>query len=178
MFYFNDEYFTYCVFFGLSFRTIEIFASTVSFVGYGYSIQQFIPVKKSDLTMDDEKISFTTTVSGPSLYVVGLPISTVGVTPTPLTVVPLQCVVSVSCPSVLDSYLYGTFITVRISMDLRSKEVIKPSVTCTSILHEIMLATCTCTCSMYEFLSSATLTLRANDIPEFTKFRYTSLLQQ
>ena len=32
-----------------------------------------------------------------------------------------------------------------------------------------MLATCTCTCSMYEFLSSATLALRANDIPEFTK---------
>ena len=33
MFYFNDEYFTYCVFFGFSFRIIEIFASTVSFVG-------------------------------------------------------------------------------------------------------------------------------------------------
>ena len=44
----------------------------------------------------------------------------------------------------------------------------KLSVTCTSILHEIMLATCTCTCCMYEFLSSATLTLRTNDIPEFS----------
>ena len=92
MFYFNDEYFTYCVFFGLSFRRIEIFASTVSFVrdNFGtsyYSIQQFIPVKKSDLTMDDEKISFTTTVSGPSLYVVGVPSSIVGVASTPLPVV-------------------------------------------------------------------------------------------
>ena len=124
MFYFNDEYFTYCVFFGFSFRIIEIFASTVSFVrGYNYSIQQFIPVKKSDLTMDDDKISFTTTISGPSLYVVGLPSSIVGVVFTPLPAVPLQCVASVEYPSELDRYLRGAYITVEISMDLRRKEV-------------------------------------------------------
>ena len=130
MFYFNDEYFTYCVF-GLSFRIIEIFASTVLSVPDGikldyishYSMQQFIPVKKSGLTMDDDKISFTTTISGPSLYVVGLPSSIVGVVSTPLPVVPLQCVASVYCPSNLDSYLYGTNITVKISMDLRREEV-------------------------------------------------------
>ena len=131
MFYFNAEYFTYCVFFGFSFRIIEIFASTVSFVRAGmstldyshYSMQQFIPVKKSGLTMDDDKISFTTTISGPSLYVVGLPSSIVGVVSTPLPAVPLQCVVSVYCPSDLDSYLYGTNITVSISMDLERKKV-------------------------------------------------------
>ena len=54
-----------------------------------YSLQEFIPVEISDLTMDDDKISFTTTVSGPSLFVVGIPSSTVGVAPTPLPVIPL-----------------------------------------------------------------------------------------
>ena len=129
MFYFNDEYFTYCVF-GLSFRIIEIFASTVSFVRAGrikldyshYSMQQFIPVKKSGLTMDDDKISFTTTISGPSLYVVGLPSSIVGVVSTPLPAVPLQCVASVEYRSNLYSYLRGAYITVKISMHLRRKE--------------------------------------------------------
>ena len=127
MFYFNDEYFTYCVFFGFSFRIIEIFASTVSsmwFVGgSSYSIQQFIPVQKSDLTMDDDKISFTTTVSGRSLYVVGVPSSMVGVTPTPPPVVPLQCVASVYCSDDLDSYLSGAYISVSISMDQWRKKV-------------------------------------------------------
>ena len=123
MFYFN-EYFTYCVFFGFSFRILEIFASTVLFVGFeSYSIQQFIPVKKSDLTMDDDKISFTTAVSGPSLYVVGIPSSIVGVVSTPPPAVPLQCIVSVEYPSNLDPYLSGDYITVNISMDLRRKEV-------------------------------------------------------
>ena len=120
MFYFN-EYFTYCVFFGLSFRIIEIFVSAVSYLGFGRcSIQQFIPVKKSDLTMDDDKISFTTTVSRPSLYVVGVPSSIVGVTPTSLPVVPLQCVVSVECPFFSGR---GDYITVSISMDLMREEV-------------------------------------------------------
>ena len=131
MFYFNDEYFTYCVFFGFSFRIIEIFASTVSFVhgdritiGYSYySMQQFIPVKKSGLTMDDDKISFTTTISGPSLYVVGLPSSIVGVVSTPLPAVPLQCVASVKYPSDLDSYLRGDYISVEISMHPRREKV-------------------------------------------------------
>ena len=123
MFYFNDEHFTYFVFFGLSFRIIEIFALTLSFLGGYYSIQQFIPVKKSDLTMDDDKISFTTTVSEPSLYVVGVPSSILGVAPTPLPVVPLQCVVSVYCSDDLDSYLRGAYINVRISMDLWRKKV-------------------------------------------------------
>ena len=91
--------------------------------GYSYSIQRFIPVKKSDLTMDDDKISFTTTVSGPSLYVVGVPSSIVGVAPTSLPVVPLQCVVSVYCSDDLDEYLRGAYITVKISMDLRREEV-------------------------------------------------------
>ena len=124
MFYFNDEYFTYCVLFGFSFRNIEIFASTVLFEGFeSYSIQQFIPVKKSGLTMDDDKISFTTTISGPSLYVVGLPSSIVGVVSTPLPAVPLQCVASVEYPSNLDLYLRGDYITVEISMDLRREKV-------------------------------------------------------
>ena len=86
-------------------------------------MQQFIPVKKSGLTMDDDKISFTTTISGPSLYVVGLPSSIVGVVSTPLPAVPLQCVVSVYCPSDLDRYLSGDYITVRISMDLEREKV-------------------------------------------------------
>ena len=93
-------------------------------LGYShYSMQQFIPVKKSGLTMDDDKISFTTTISGPSLYVVGLPSSIVGVAPTPLPAVPLQCVASVKYPSDLDSYLRGDYISVKISMDLERKKV-------------------------------------------------------
>ena len=134
MFYFNDKYFTYCVFFGLSFRNIEIFASTVSacvnrfldvdmIINSNYSIQQFIPVKKSDLTMDYDKISFTTTVSAPSLYVVGVPSSIVGVTPTPLPAVPLQCVISMDYSDDLNDYLRGDYIEVKISMDLRMEEV-------------------------------------------------------
>ena len=88
-----------------------------------YSLQEFIPVEISDLTMDDDKITFTTTISGPFLYVVGVPISTVGVAPTPLPVISLQCVASVSCSSFLDDYLRGTNIEVIISMDLRKKQV-------------------------------------------------------
>ena len=88
-----------------------------------YSMQQFIPVKKSDLKMDDEKISFSTTISGPSLYVVGVPSSIVGVAPNPLPVVPLQCVVSVYCSADLDEYLRGAYIVVKISMDLMREEV-------------------------------------------------------
>ena len=91
--------------------------------GYKYPIQQFIPVKKSDLTMDDDKISFTTTISGPSLYVVGIPSSIVGVVSTPLPAVSLQCVASVQYSSSLYSYLRGDYISVNISMDPRSKEV-------------------------------------------------------
>ena len=88
-----------------------------------YSLQEFIPVEISDLTMDDDKISFTTTISGPSLYVVGVPLSTVGVAPTPLPVVSLRCVASVYCSSNLDNYLRGTDISVTISMDLRREQV-------------------------------------------------------
>ena len=100
------------------------FAATACFKKYDtYSFQEFIPVETSDLTMNDDSISFTTTVSGPSLYVVGVPLSTVGVAPNPLPVVPLQCVVSVSCSSDLDDYLRGTDISVTISMDLRRKQV-------------------------------------------------------
>ena len=90
-----------------------------------YSLQEFIPVEISDLTMDIDRISFTTTVSGPSLYVVGVPSSTVGVAPTPLPVVPLRCVASVDCSStcILDRYLRGTDIRVTISMDLRREQV-------------------------------------------------------
>ena len=88
-----------------------------------YSLQEFIPVEISDLTMDDDKISFTTTVSGPSLFVVGISSSTVGVAPTPLPVVSLQCVASVYCSSNLDDYLRGTDISVTISMDLRREQV-------------------------------------------------------
>ena len=88
-----------------------------------YSLQEFIPVEISDLTMDDNKISFTTTVSGPSLFVVGVPISTVGVAPTPLPIVPLRCVASVYCSSNLDGYLRGTDIRVTISMDLGREQV-------------------------------------------------------
>ena len=88
-----------------------------------YSLQEFIPVEISDLTIDDNKIKFTTTVSGPSLFVVGVPISTVGMAPTPLPVIPLQCVASVSCSSFLDDYLRGTNIEVIISLDLRRKQV-------------------------------------------------------
>ena len=88
-----------------------------------YSLQEFIPIEISDLTMDDQNISFTTTISGPSLFVVGVPSSTVGVAPTPLPVVPLQCVASVDCSSDLDDYLRGINISVTISMDLRKKQV-------------------------------------------------------
>ena len=88
-----------------------------------YSLQKFIPVEISDLTMDNDKISFTTTVSEPSLYVVGVPSSTVGVAPTPLPVVPLQCVASVYCSSDLNDYLRGTDIRVTISMDLGRRQV-------------------------------------------------------
>ena len=90
---------------------------------YNWSMQQFIPVKKSGLTMDDDKISFTTTISGPSLYVVGLPSSIVGVVSTPLPAVPLQCVASVKYHSNLYSYLSGDYITVEISMQLRRQKV-------------------------------------------------------
>ena len=106
-----------------------VFAATACFKekdDYGssyYSLQEFIPVEISDLTMDDDKISFTTTVSGPSLFVVGLPSSTVGVAPTPLPVVPLRCVASVYCSNNLHYYLIGTKIEVTISMDLRRKQV-------------------------------------------------------
>ena len=105
-----------------------VFAATACFKEkkYGsiyYSLQEFIPVEISDLTMDDDKISFTTTVSGPSLFVVGVPSSTVGVAPTPLPVVSLQCVASVDCSSDLDDYLRGTDIEVTISMDLRRELV-------------------------------------------------------
>ena len=89
-----------------------------------YSPQEFIPVEISDLTMDDDKLSFTTTVSGPSLFIVGVPISTVGVVPTPLPVVPLQCVASVFYPVYLYPYLRGTNIEVTISMDLERRQVI------------------------------------------------------
>ena len=51
------------------------------------------------------------------------PSSTVGVAPTPLPVVPLRCVASVSCSSNLDDYLRGTDISVTISMDLRREQV-------------------------------------------------------
>ena len=103
-------------------------------------------MKKSDSTMDDDKITFTTSISGPSLYVVGIPSSIVGVAPTPLTVVPLQCVVSVYCPSDLDSYLSDAYIIVNISMDLSREKV-------NLVLHVYTLynaqndiiATCTCT---------------------------------
>ena len=88
-----------------------------------YSLQEFIPVEISDLTMDDDKISFTTTISGPSIFVVGISSSTVGVSPTPLPVVPLRCVASVYCSSNLDHYLSGTNIEVTISMDLRREQV-------------------------------------------------------
>ena len=119
---------------GLSFRNIEIFASTVSacvdrfldvdmIIDSNYSIQQFIPVKKSDLTMDDDKISFTTTVSAPSLYVVGVPSSIVGVAPTPPPAVPLRCVISMDYSDDLNDYLRGDYIEVKISMDLRREEV-------------------------------------------------------
>ena len=101
-----------------------MFASTAEDkFGFFYSIQEFIPVEISDLTMDDDKISFTTTISGPTFYVVGVPISTVSVAFTPLPVVPLQCVASVYCSDDLDDYLRGTDITVTISMDLRRKQV-------------------------------------------------------
>ena len=101
-----------------------VFAATACLKLYGlYSLQEFIPVEISDLTMDDDKISFTTTVSGPSLYVVGVPISTVGVAPTPLPVVALQCVASVYCPDDLDDYLRGTDIEVTISVDPRREQV-------------------------------------------------------
>ena len=101
-----------------------VFAATACYEEYSiYSLQEFIPVEISDLTMDDDKISFTTTVSGPSLYVVGIPSSTVGVAPTPLPFVPLQCVASVDCSSFLDDYLRGTDIRVTISMDLRREQV-------------------------------------------------------
>ena len=76
----------------------------------------------SDLTMDDDKISFTTTISGPSLFVVGVPSSTVGVALT-LPFVPLQCVASVYYSDDLDDYLRGTDIRVTISMDLRREQV-------------------------------------------------------
>ena len=88
-----------------------------------YSLQEFIPVEKSHLTMDDDKISFTTTISGPSLFVVGVPSSTVGMAPTPLPVVSLQCVASVYCSSYLGHYLRGTDIEVTISMDLERELV-------------------------------------------------------
>ena len=110
------------------YRTTVVFAATACIKEdeYGfsyYSLQEFIPVEISDLTMDDDKISFTTTVSGPSIFVVGVPISTVGVSPTPLPVVPLRCVASVYCSSNLDRYLSGTNIEVTISMDLRREQV-------------------------------------------------------
>ena len=106
---------------------VHVFAATACFKEgkheLTYSLQGFIPVEISDLTMDDDKISFTTTVSGPFLYVVGVPSSIVGMAPTPLPVVPLQCVVSVDYPSGLGSYLYGGYIAVTISVDLRRKKV-------------------------------------------------------
>ena len=107
-----------------------VFAATayIKEEDYGFSymyyfLQEFIPVEISDLTMDDDKISFTTTVSGPSLFVVGVPSLTVGVAPTPLPIVPLRCVASVSCSSNLDDYLRGTDISVTISMDLWTEQV-------------------------------------------------------
>ena len=105
-----------------------VFAATACFKEkkYGssyYILQEFIPVEISDLTMDDDKISFTTTVSGPSLFVVGVPISTVGMASTHLPVVPLQCVASMDCPDDLDRYMEGTDISVTISMDLEREQV-------------------------------------------------------
>ena len=101
-----------------------MFTSTACLKEYDtHSLQEFISVEISYLTMDDYEISFTTTVSGPSLFVVGVRSSTVGVAPTPLPVVPLQCVASVSCSNNLDHYLRGTDIEVTISMDLRRKQV-------------------------------------------------------
>ena len=91
--------------------------------GFIYSLKEFIPVEISDLTMDDDKISFTTTVSGPSLFIVCIPISTVGVVPTSLPVVPLKCVASVYYFDVLDCYLRGADIRVEISMDLAREQV-------------------------------------------------------
>ena len=88
-----------------------------------YSLQELIPVKISDLTIDDDNISFTTIVSGPSLFVVGVPLSTVDVAPSPLPVVPLQCVAFMDCSSDSNRYLRGTNIHITISMDLLRKQV-------------------------------------------------------
>ena len=100
------------------------FTSTVCLKKYDTdTLQEFILIELSDLTMDDDKISFTTTISGPSLFVVGVPSSTVGVAPTPLLFVPLRCVASVFYSDDLDDYLRGTDIRVTISMDLRREQV-------------------------------------------------------
>ena len=73
--------------------------------------------------MDNHIISFTTKISKPVLVAVGFAVSAVGVVPSPLPIVPLQCVMYVDYAKQLDKYLSGTDIDVRVSVDTGGKLV-------------------------------------------------------
>lgn len=83
----------------------------------------------TSFTLEATHATFTTSVSHPTLFAVGLLVSPStfngNVSPTMLPIVPLRCCLYVACPSDLDQYLTNTDIWVYVGMGLKTVETVR-----------------------------------------------------
>ena len=86
---------------------------------------KFNNLQTPHLTVEDHYAMFITTLHKSSCFVMGLASSTKGVSPlSPLPVFPLHCSLYVVYPADLNDYITGTHITVYVTLNLKTVELV------------------------------------------------------
>ena len=90
----------------------------------GSTFLKFNNLQTPCLTVEDHYAMFITTLRKSSYFVMGLASSTVGVSLSPLPVVPLKCSLYVEYPADLNDYIAGTNIYVCVTLNLKTVELV------------------------------------------------------